>query len=111
MLSYSPVDNVEAKDYPPIYIRRPQRSTRPVLGAGQVGGQAAAPRRPATRPLLLKTEMGAGHGGPSGRYGIWEDEARVQAFVLECVGLQLVESEPAAQPTPERRLIAPPTNA
>ena len=37
------------------------------------------------RPLLLKTEMGAGHGGPSGRYEAWRDEARVLTFLLETV--------------------------
>ncbi len=30
----------------------------------------------------LKTEMGAGHGGPSGRYDSWRDEAQVIAFLL-----------------------------
>jgi len=42
------------------------------LRAKQTGG----------RPLLLKTEMGAGHGGPSGRYDAWRDEAFVLAFAL-----------------------------
>ena len=35
------------------------------------------------RPVLLKVEMGAGHGGPSGRYDVWKDEAFVLAFVLD----------------------------
>jgi oligopeptidase B len=39
------------------------------------------------RPLLLKMEMGAGHGGPSGRYDAWKDEAFVLAFVLDQVGI------------------------
>jgi oligopeptidase B len=34
-------------------------------------------------PLLLRTELGAGHGGPSGRYESWRDEARVLTFLLE----------------------------
>ena len=34
------------------------------------------------RPILLRTEMGAGHGGPSGRYDAWRDEARTLAFIL-----------------------------
>ena len=34
------------------------------------------------RPLVLRTEMGAGHGGPSGRYEAWRDEARTLAFLL-----------------------------
>jgi oligopeptidase B len=39
-----------------------------------------------TRPMLLKTEMGAGHQGPTGRYAEWEDEARTLAFVLATTG-------------------------
>jgi oligopeptidase B len=39
------------------------------------------------RLLVLKTEMDAGHGGPSGRYEAWKDEAQVQAFVLSAVGI------------------------
>ena len=34
------------------------------------------------RPILLRTEMGAGHGGPTGRYDAWRDEARTLAFIL-----------------------------
>jgi oligopeptidase B len=34
------------------------------------------------RALLLKTEMGAGHGGPSGRYDAWRDEAMTLAFLI-----------------------------
>ena len=37
--------------------------------------------------LLLKTEMGAGHMGPSGRYDAWKDEALTQAFILDSVGI------------------------
>jgi oligopeptidase B len=37
--------------------------------------------------LVLKTELDAGHAGPSGRYDAWRDEARVQAFVLGAVGI------------------------
>jgi oligopeptidase B len=35
---------------------------------------------------LLKTEMGAGHGGPSGRYDSWRDEALIVAFLLTEIG-------------------------
>ena len=46
------------------------------------GGNAAE-----QRPILLRTEMSAGHGGATGRYDIWRDEAYVQAFVLDVLGL------------------------
>jgi oligopeptidase B len=49
-------------------------------------------------PLLLRTEMGAGHQGPSGRYDTWRDEARVQSFMLGAVGGPLSEGEPGAVP-------------
>jgi oligopeptidase B len=34
-------------------------------------------------PFLLKTEMEAGHGGRSGRYDAWEEEALVLAWIIE----------------------------
>ncbi len=40
----------------------------------------------AERPVLLKVELGAGHGGPTGRYDAWRDEAFVLAFILTEVG-------------------------
>jgi oligopeptidase B len=36
---------------------------------------------------LLKTEMGAGHAGPSGRYDAWKEEAFVTAWILDRLGL------------------------
>ena len=36
----------------------------------------------AQRPVLLKVELGAGHGGPTGRYDAWRDEAFTLAFLL-----------------------------
>ena len=74
---------------------RPERPARAVLGAGEVGGASCGRRRPTTSSLLLKTEMGAGHGGPSGRYDAWRDEAFVLAFVLDQVDI----TEPAANPS------------
>jgi oligopeptidase B len=36
--------------------------------------------------VLLRTELGAGHAGPSGRYDAWRDEAFVLAFAIHAVG-------------------------
>jgi oligopeptidase B len=38
-------------------------------------------------PILLKTQMGSGHMGPSGRYESWREEAFVMAFVVSQLGL------------------------
>jgi oligopeptidase B len=40
-----------------------------------------------TTPLLLKTELGAGHGGMSGRYQGLRDVALEYAFVLKVLGI------------------------
>ena len=87
MKGYSPYDNVGRAGLPrhPRH-RRAQRPPGVVLGAGQVGAGASAPRPRATAPIYLKTEMGAGHQGPSGRYDAWKDEAFVYAFVLDALG-------------------------
>ncbi|MDQ3470176.1 MAG: prolyl oligopeptidase family serine peptidase, partial [Actinomycetota bacterium] len=44
--------------------------------------RAVGAGRDPSRPLLLRTEMGAGHAGPRGRYEAWRDEARTLAFLL-----------------------------
>jgi oligopeptidase B len=36
--------------------------------------------------FLLKTEMGAGHGGPSGRYDAWREEAFIAAWIVTTAG-------------------------
>jgi len=37
--------------------------------------------------MLLRTEIDSGHGGPSGRYDAWHEEAFVQSVILEMLGL------------------------
>ncbi len=41
---------------------------------------------PAERPVLLRTEMVAGHGGRSGRYDVWRQVAWEWAFLIDQVG-------------------------
>jgi oligopeptidase B len=38
--------------------------------------------------VLLRTELGAGHFGPSGRYGRWKEDAEVVAFLLHNLGAE-----------------------
>ena len=59
-----------------------ERSARVLLGAGQVGREAASARRPAIIVLLLKTNMGSGHFGASGRYEGIKETAFDYAFLL-----------------------------
>jgi Protease II len=82
MLSYSPYDNVEAKAYPALLVTAGLNDPR--VSYWEPAKWVAKLRATKTndRTLLLKTEMGAGHGGPSGRYDVWRDEAMVLAFLI-----------------------------
>jgi len=87
MRAYSPYDNVA-----PTSGRFPQVLATAGLSDPRVGYWEPAKwvaklrdAHPGTR-ILLKTELGAGHGGPSGRYDAWRDEALVYAFILDALG-------------------------
>jgi oligopeptidase B len=86
MKSYSPYDNVRATDYPPAYVTAGLNDPR--VGYWEPAKWVAKLRATKTdaNVVLLRTEMGAGHQGPSGRYDVWRDEAMVQAFILTTVG-------------------------
>ncbi len=86
ILRYSPYDNVEEKDYPAMLVTA--GLTDPRVGYWEPAKWVARLRARKTDDnlLLLKTHMGAGHGGQSGRYGRLEDTAWVFAFVLDQLG-------------------------
>jgi len=87
MKSYAPYENVEAKDYPPILVTAGLNDPR--VSYWEPAKWVAKLRITKTdqNPLLLKTEMGAGHMGPSGRYDAWREEAFVLAWVLDTLGV------------------------
>jgi oligopeptidase B len=106
MKSYSPYDNVAATGPTDQPIRYPDILATAGLSDPRVGFWEPAKwvaklraANPANR-VLLKTEMGAGHGGPSGRYDAWKDEAFVYAFVLDALGL----SDTAPVPYPVKSI-------
>lgn len=88
MLAYSPYDNVATRDYPAMLVTAGLNDPRVAFWepAKWVARLRTVWSRP-DRPLLLKTEMGAGHMGPSGRYDAWRDEAFVLAWLLDRWGL------------------------
>ena len=93
MKSYSPYDNVVAAGADGSPVRYPDILATAGLSDPRVGFWEPAKwvaKLRAANPqnrVLLKTEMGAGHGGPSGRYEAWKDEAFVYAFILDTLGL------------------------
>ena len=87
MKSYSPYDNVRAEvDGAPLVY--PHLFASGGLNDSRVGFWEPAKWVLALRAAnlanraVLKTEMGAGHSGVSGRYDAWRDEAQVLAWVL-----------------------------
>ena len=83
--SYTPYENVTAQRYPDILAVTSLNDTRvlyhePAKWIARL--RAVAPEG----SYLLKTEMVAGHGGPSGRYAGWREEAFILAGILDRVG-------------------------
>ncbi|MBB4825488.1 oligopeptidase B [Sporosarcina luteola] len=87
MKSYSPYDNVEAKDYPHLYITTGLNDPR--VGYWEPAKWVARLRRLKTDDniLVLKTNMGAGHFGASGRFNHLKEAAEYYAFVLDKLGV------------------------
>jgi len=80
--SYSPYDNVKAQDYPPLLITA--GLTDPRVTYWEPAKWCAKLRSEKTddNVLLLKTNMGAGHGGKSGRFESLRETAEEFAFFL-----------------------------
>ncbi len=87
MSSYAPYENVAAAPYPAIYASAGFNDPR--VSYHEPAKWMARLRATTTgsKPLLLKTEMVAGHGGKSGRYDAWREEAEVLAFILTTLGV------------------------
>ncbi len=89
MKVYSPYENVRPATYPAIVVTTSLNDTRvsvtePAKWVARL--RARVTNDPATRPILLRTEMSAGHGGRSGRYDAWREIAWEQAVVLDRIG-------------------------
>ena len=89
MKSYSPYDNVAPKNYPSILVTAGLNDPR--VGYWEPTKWVAKLRATKTdrNALLLKTNMGAGHGGSSGRYDYLKEMAFRYAFVLDQVKIAI----------------------
>jgi oligopeptidase B len=87
MKSYSPYDNVEKKAYPNMLVTAGLNDPR--VGYWEPAKWVAKLRAMKTdnNLLLLRTNMGAGHGGSSGRYDALRDMAVRYAFILHTLGV------------------------
>ena len=83
MKSYSPYDNVEAKDYPAILATAGLNDPRVQYWEPAKWVAKLRACKTDNNPLMLKTEMGAGHFSKSGRYDYLEEVALEYAFILD----------------------------
>jgi len=84
--SYSPYDNVKAQDYPPMLITGGLNDPRVTYWEPAKWAARLRATKTDGNLLLLKIDMGAGHGGKSGRWDHLKEIAEAYAFVLNEVG-------------------------
>ncbi|KQN19265.1 peptidase S9 [Sphingomonas sp. Leaf33] len=89
--SYSPYDNVTAQEYPPLFISGGLNDPRVTYWEPAKWAAKLRATKTDDNILLLKTNMGAGHGGKSGRWESLKEAAEEMAFVLWQLGVVEVE--------------------
>ena len=88
MLSYSPYDNVEAKDYPAMLITTGLHDSQVQYWEPAKWAAKLRALKTDKNPLYLKTEMDYGHGGASGRFEGYKEVALEYAFMLDVLEFQ-----------------------
>ena len=87
MLSYSPYDNVEAKDYPNILATTGLHDSQVQYWEPAKWVALLRTKKTDKNRLFLKTNMDAGHGGASGRFESLKELAFEYAFVFDILGI------------------------
>jgi len=86
--SYAPYENVEAKEYPKILVTAGLNDPRVSYWEPAKWVAKLRALKKDQRILLLKTQMGSGHFGASGRYERWQETAFNYAFILHALGVE-----------------------
>ena len=87
MMKYSPYDNVKAQKYPALLVQVSLNDSQVPYWEGAKFAAKIRDMKTDTNPLLVKANMGAGHGGASGRYDALRETAFTYAFILWQMGL------------------------
>ena len=82
MLSYSPYDQVEEKDYPAIFITTGYHDSQVQYFEPAKWIARLRDKRTNKEPLLMYCNMDAGHGGASGRFEAYKETAMEYAFLI-----------------------------
>lgn len=87
MKKYSPYDNVHKADYPAMLVKVSLNDSQVPYWEGTKLVAKLRDYKTDHNPLLLKVNMGAGHGGASGRYDAYHETAFDYAFMLWQMGI------------------------
>ncbi|MGB3256673.1 MAG: S9 family peptidase [Ornithinimicrobium sp.] len=95
MRGYTPYENIASTTYPTVLATTGLNDTRvyfvePAKWVAKL--REVTTNDPSTRPIMLKTEMVAGHGGKTGRYDAWRDAAFEMAVILDELGADRVRA-------------------
>lgn len=86
MMTYSPYDNVEAKNYPPILVTTGLHDSQVQYWEPAKWVARLREMKTDKNPLLLHTNMEAGHGGASGRFRQFKEISLEYTFLLDLAG-------------------------
>jgi oligopeptidase B len=86
--AYSPLDNLSTQPWPVAFLQGSWHDSRvPYWEPAKLYARLTE-LGTARGPVLLRTDMAAGHGGASGRFKAWHDNARQDAFILWALGVE-----------------------
>ncbi|MCO6511526.1 MAG: S9 family peptidase [Aridibacter famidurans] len=87
MIKYSPYDNVKAQDYPNLLVMISIQDSQVPYWEGAKFAAKVREMQTGDAQVLLKTNMGGGHGGASGRYDQLKETAFIYAYALSQTGI------------------------
>ena len=85
--SYSPYDQISSQDYPPMLVTAGLNDPRVTYWEPAKYVAKLRSLKTDANPLLLRTQMGAGHSGKSGRYNSLTETAEAYTFILASLGI------------------------
>ncbi|MCK5145411.1 S9 family peptidase [bacterium] len=87
MLSYSPYDNVETKEYPALLVTTGLHDSQVQYWEPAKWVAKLRDMKTDSNLLILRTNMDFGHGGASGRFERYKERAMEYAFILDGIGI------------------------
>ena len=87
MLSYSPYDNVKDAEYPAVLVITGLHDSQVQYWEPAKWVQRLRNHQKGDAPILLHTDLEAGHGGATGRFEALKETALIYAFLIEQAGL------------------------